>query len=307
MFAASWMTSQGVSSFSSYSAATGRMTFSAKSWTHFCIVQLVLVEVEAVVGHRWCSLVRPRCGPTVSGRSATSYRAGNRSRTRGNGCRRPPGQMSRWADVAGPGAHRRGRREGARRRRVVQPARRATRSGWSAATAPARRRCSRSSRARRPRPRASCPGRRRWATSRRTRGRAARASSPPACRTCSPGAASTRRSCASRSCGSASRRTPTERDIARFARAEEQFRDDGGYRAESDVRTIAAGLGLGDDRLDLPLTALSGGERRRVELARILFAGSDAAPARRADQPPRRRRQAVAHGIPPHATAARCS
>ena len=38
MLAASWMTSQGVSSFSSYSAATGRMTFSAKSWTHFCIV-----------------------------------------------------------------------------------------------------------------------------------------------------------------------------------------------------------------------------------------------------------------------------
>src|SRR3954467_10616821 len=69
--------------------------------------------------------------------------------------------------------------------------------------------------------------------------------------------------------------SPTERDVARFARAEEEFRDGGGYRAESDVRTIAAGLGLGDDRLDLPLTALSGGERRRVELARILFAGSD--------------------------------
>ena len=29
------------------------------------------------------------------------------------------------------------------------------------------------------------------------------------------------------------------------------------------------------DRLDLPITALSGGERRRVELTRILFAGSD--------------------------------
>jgi ATPase subunit of ABC transporter with duplicated ATPase domains len=69
--------------------------------------------------------------------------------------------------------------------------------------------------------------------------------------------------------------SPTERDVTRFARAEERFRDDGGYRAESEVRTIAAGLGLADDRLDLPLTALSGGERRRVELARILFAGSD--------------------------------
>ena len=41
------------------------------------------------------------------------------------------------------------------------------------------------------------------------------------------------------------------------------------------MRTIAAGLGLRADRLDLPLTALSGGERRRTELARILFAGSD--------------------------------
>ncbi|MGZ4712050.1 MAG: ABC-F family ATP-binding cassette domain-containing protein [Acidimicrobiia bacterium] len=69
--------------------------------------------------------------------------------------------------------------------------------------------------------------------------------------------------------------SPTDRDVAKFAHAEEEFRDAGGYRAESEVRTIAAGLGLGDDRLDLPLTALSGGERRRVELARILFAGSD--------------------------------
>ena len=69
--------------------------------------------------------------------------------------------------------------------------------------------------------------------------------------------------------------TGNERDAAKFARTEEEFRDAGGYRAESEVRTIAAGLGLGDDRLDLPLNALSGGERRRVELTRILFAGSD--------------------------------
>ena len=37
MLAASWMIGQGVSSCSSYSAAAGRITFSAKSWTHFCI------------------------------------------------------------------------------------------------------------------------------------------------------------------------------------------------------------------------------------------------------------------------------
>jgi ATPase subunit of ABC transporter with duplicated ATPase domains len=32
---------------------------------------------------------------------------------------------------------------------------------------------------------------------------------------------------------------------------------------------------LKPDRLNLPITVLSGGERRRVELTRILFAGSD--------------------------------
>ncbi len=68
---------------------------------------------------------------------------------------------------------------------------------------------------------------------------------------------------------------PSERNVERFSRAEEQFRVDGGYEAESEVRRLAAGIGLGDDRLDLPLGVLSGGERRRVELIRILFAGSD--------------------------------
>ncbi|HEX9258085.1 MAG TPA: ABC-F family ATP-binding cassette domain-containing protein [Acidimicrobiales bacterium] len=68
---------------------------------------------------------------------------------------------------------------------------------------------------------------------------------------------------------------PSDRNVARYTRAEEAFRADGGYAAESEVRSIAAGLGLAADRMDLPLGVLSGGERRRVELARILFAGSD--------------------------------
>lgn len=68
---------------------------------------------------------------------------------------------------------------------------------------------------------------------------------------------------------------PDERTVQRFSKAEEEFRLKGGYAAESDARSIAAGLGLKHDRLDLPLHVLSGGERRRVELARILFAGSD--------------------------------
>ncbi len=68
---------------------------------------------------------------------------------------------------------------------------------------------------------------------------------------------------------------PTERAIERYTRAIERFRMDGGYSAESEVRRLAAGIGLDDAKLDLPLGALSGGQRRRVEVVRILFAGSD--------------------------------
>jgi ATPase subunit of ABC transporter with duplicated ATPase domains len=68
---------------------------------------------------------------------------------------------------------------------------------------------------------------------------------------------------------------PSDRAIARFARAEDAFASLGGYAAEAEVRQLVAGLGLGADRIDRPINVLSGGERRRVELARILFAGSD--------------------------------
>ncbi|HYF11048.1 MAG TPA: ABC-F family ATP-binding cassette domain-containing protein [Actinomycetota bacterium] len=68
---------------------------------------------------------------------------------------------------------------------------------------------------------------------------------------------------------------PSEDRVARFSRLEERYRAAGGYEAEAEIRRIAAGLGLADDRLSLPVPALSGGERRRLELTRILFAGSD--------------------------------
>jgi ATPase subunit of ABC transporter with duplicated ATPase domains len=68
---------------------------------------------------------------------------------------------------------------------------------------------------------------------------------------------------------------PDERNVSRYSAAEEAFRTNGGYAAESEARAMAAGLGIPDARLDQPISTLSGGERRRVELARILFAGSD--------------------------------
>jgi ATPase subunit of ABC transporter with duplicated ATPase domains len=63
--------------------------------------------------------------------------------------------------------------------------------------------------------------------------------------------------------------------VDRHARAVDAFEHAGGWAGEAEARRIAAGLGLAEGRLDLPLGVLSGGERRRVELARILFAGSE--------------------------------
>src|SRR3546814_11777001 len=45
---------------------------------------------------------------------------------------------------------------------------------------------------------------------------------------------------------------PSPRNVKAFTTAEDEFRMAGGYAAESEVRRIAAGLGLASDRLDLP-------------------------------------------------------
>jgi ATPase subunit of ABC transporter with duplicated ATPase domains len=63
--------------------------------------------------------------------------------------------------------------------------------------------------------------------------------------------------------------------IEAFSDAQETFERLGGYAAEGEVHRLVAGLGLPPDRLELTIGSLSGGERRRLELARILFAGSD--------------------------------
>ena len=65
-----------------------------------------------------------------------------------------------------------------------------------------------------------------------------------------------------------------DRAIARYGRLEERFSDLGGYAAESEAGRICSNLGLPDRVLVQPLRTLSGGQRRRVELARILFAAS---------------------------------
>ncbi len=66
-----------------------------------------------------------------------------------------------------------------------------------------------------------------------------------------------------------------DKAIRRYGQLEEQFSALGGYAAESEAGRICASLGLQDRVLTQPLRTLSGGQRRRVELARILFAASE--------------------------------
>ncbi|BDT87033.1 ABC-F family ATP-binding cassette domain-containing protein [Nocardia cyriacigeorgica] len=66
-----------------------------------------------------------------------------------------------------------------------------------------------------------------------------------------------------------------DRAVRKYGRLEERFSALGGYVAESEAARICNSLGLPDRVLGQPLRTLSGGQRRRIELARILFAASD--------------------------------
>ncbi|MFD4757327.1 ABC-F family ATP-binding cassette domain-containing protein [Streptomyces sp. NPDC058439] len=66
-----------------------------------------------------------------------------------------------------------------------------------------------------------------------------------------------------------------EKAMKKYERLETEFLTKGGYAAEAEAATIAAALSLPDRVLGQPLHTLSGGQRRRVELARILFSDAD--------------------------------
>jgi ATPase subunit of ABC transporter with duplicated ATPase domains len=69
---------------------------------------------------------------------------------------------------------------------------------------------------------------------------------------------------------------PARRDAAvrRYSQLEERLTVLGGYAAEAEAASLASNLGLPGRVLRQPLRTLSGGQRRRVELARILFGGA---------------------------------
>jgi ATPase subunit of ABC transporter with duplicated ATPase domains len=68
-----------------------------------------------------------------------------------------------------------------------------------------------------------------------------------------------------------------ERDrlIRRFGRLEDEFVSKGGFAAEAEAKRFAASVGIGNDELGQAVATMSGGQRRRVELARVLFAETE--------------------------------
>ena len=66
-----------------------------------------------------------------------------------------------------------------------------------------------------------------------------------------------------------------EKAMRKYTRLEMEFEAQGGYAAESEAAAIASALNLEERILGQPLGTLSGGQRRRVELSRILFSGNE--------------------------------
>src|SRR6478609_4094228 len=65
-----------------------------------------------------------------------------------------------------------------------------------------------------------------------------------------------------------------DKAMRRYGRLEAEFTAAGGYAAESEAAQIAGALGLDERVLGQELGTLSGGQRRRIELTRILFSGA---------------------------------
>jgi ATPase subunit of ABC transporter with duplicated ATPase domains len=65
--------------------------------------------------------------------------------------------------------------------------------------------------------------------------------------------------------------SPTEQNIHEYTALEERYRAAGGYGMEGQIARLAEGLGLHQDLLFEDVSSLSGGQRRRVDLIRVLF------------------------------------
>ncbi|TPF96913.1 ABC transporter [Bifidobacterium sp. UTCIF-39] len=66
-----------------------------------------------------------------------------------------------------------------------------------------------------------------------------------------------------------------EKAMRRYDKAQQDFENAGGYAVQSEAIVMAESLGLDQEVLKRELGTLSGGQRRRIELARILFSNAD--------------------------------
>ncbi len=68
---------------------------------------------------------------------------------------------------------------------------------------------------------------------------------------------------------------PTTEAITRFTDLEERYGAAGGYNLEADIARLAEGIGLRQETLFDDIDSLSGGQRRRVDIVRVLFGRPD--------------------------------
>ncbi|MFY9234249.1 MAG: ABC-F family ATP-binding cassette domain-containing protein [Fimbriimonadaceae bacterium] len=69
--------------------------------------------------------------------------------------------------------------------------------------------------------------------------------------------------------------TPTQEELDEYALIHEHFLEAEGYSAERDMRTVLQRMGFTPDEFDKPTSALSGGEKTRLALARLLLEEPD--------------------------------
>jgi ATP-binding cassette, subfamily F, member 3 len=69
--------------------------------------------------------------------------------------------------------------------------------------------------------------------------------------------------------------TATPAELERYGELQERYTREGGYDLESRVRRLTADVGFSESDLGRPVTTLSGGERGRLELAKVLVRQPD--------------------------------
>ena len=94
-------------------------------------------------------------------------------------------------------------------------------------------------------------------------------------------------------------------ELARYGELQERYQREGGYELEARVKRLTPTSASRRRIWRAPVDTLSGGERGRLELAKVLVQTAGSAAARRADQPPGSGGHRTAGGVPGRVPRAR--